>query len=213
MTESLHFRKDPNEVVQEKLVIPLSSDQKSTPLSRLIEKRSQIERRLNRNQNVPEIEDKKEESTANEKREETLEQRAAREILESLKARENEKDEQKVFTLPLKADELPLDGAQEPTLDDYDKVPIGDFGKAMLRGMGWKDEDEKKSDKTDYPVQRPKGMGLGADKLIKPQPLLVAPGKEEKLEIKRNACVKVLAGKHKNLYGIVSNFIIFYTFK
>lgn len=197
-------------------MIPLSTEQKSTPLTRLIEKRSQIEKRMKLEEEC-EISEKKvkemEITETTEKKEETLEQRAAREIIESLQARENEVAEQKVFTLPLHPDELPLDGAKEPTLDDYERIPIADYGKAMLRGMGWKDEEEKKSDKVDIPVQRPKGMGLGADKLIKPQPLLIAPGKEEKLEVKKRACIKILAGKHKNAYGQVSGSISFTLFE
>jgi hypothetical protein len=27
---------------------------------------------------------------------------------------------------------------QQPTLDDYERIPIEQFGLAMLRGMGWK---------------------------------------------------------------------------
>ena len=27
----------------------------------------------------------------------------------------------------------------QSTADDYEEMPIGEFGKAMLRGMGWKD--------------------------------------------------------------------------
>lgn len=138
--------------------------------------------------------------------EETLEQRAAREIIEDLQNRET-KSTAKVLELPIHPDELPLDGAIESTTDDYDRVPIADFGKAMLRGMGWKDEDEKEKI-FDVPVVRPKGLGLGADKVVKKQPLLIAPGHNETLEIKRNACIKILAGKHKNLYGTVSNFLL-----
>lgn len=29
----------------------------------------------------------------------------------------------------------------ECTLEDYERVPIEDFGAAMLRGMGWKEKD------------------------------------------------------------------------
>jgi hypothetical protein len=69
--------------------------------------------------------------------------------------------------------------------------------------MGWKEEEEKEK-AFDVPTVRPKGLGLGADKVVKKQPLLIAPGQNETLEIKRNANVKILAGKHKNLYGTVS---------
>lgn len=136
---------------------------------------------------------------------ETLEQQAVRELIEDLQNKEV-KSEVKVFQLPINADELPLEGATESSLDDYDRIPISDFGKAMLRGMGWNEaEAAAKADKElDIPILRPKGMGLGADKVIKKQPLLIQPGQAETMEIKRNACVKVLAGKHKNFYGTVS---------
>lgn len=43
--------------------------------------------------------------------------------------------------LPMKETEegLPPEGEVESTLEDYEKVPIGDYGLAMLRGMGWKE--------------------------------------------------------------------------
>ncbi|GAB1609063.1 G-patch domain and KOW motifs-containing protein-like [Argonauta hians] len=56
----------------------------------------------------------------------------------------------------------------EPDDIEYDAIPIEHFGKAMLRGMGWKDgEGIGKNKKLVTPadvVLRPKGMGLGADK-------------------------------------------------
>lgn len=136
---------------------------------------------------------------------ETLEQRAAREIIEDLQ-KKDVKSETKVFELPIHPDELPLEGAVESNIDDYDRIPISDFGKAMLRGMGWKEEEEKEKI-FDAPSVRPKGLGLGADKVVKKQPLLIPPAQHEKLEIKKNACIKILAGKHKNFYGVVSTFI------
>lgn len=136
----------------------------------------------------------------------TLEQRAAQEIMNSLKERQElDDDTNKILSLPLKVDELPLDGATESTLNDYEDIPISQFGLAMLRGMGFK--DEVKSDKKtaiDEPMVRPKGLGLGADKLVKPKTLLVAPEKNEVLEFKKNACVRILLGKHKDMYGQVS---------
>lgn len=27
-----------------------------------------------------------------------------------------------------------------PTMEDYERIPVEDFGTAMLKGMGWKDE-------------------------------------------------------------------------
>lgn len=31
------------------------------------------------------------------------------------------------------------EGAEESSLEDYDSVPISDYGMAMLRGMNWKE--------------------------------------------------------------------------
>lgn len=44
-----------------------------------------------------------------------------------------------MFVLPVKEDKLELEGEEESTLEDYEKIPINDFGMAMLRGMGWKE--------------------------------------------------------------------------
>jgi G patch domain/KOW motif-containing protein len=180
------------------LVIPLTDEQKSRPIAKLIE--SRIKQR-SKNEEVPETNGKAEQ------KEETLEQRAAREIMEDLQNKDAE-NETKILELPLHPDELPLDGATESTIDDYERIPIADFGKAMLRGMGWKEEkkEEGKDDPSKFDIfVRPKGLGLGADKVVKRQKLLVNPAPNETLEIKKKACVKILAGKHKNLYGTVSN--------
>jgi hypothetical protein len=54
------------------------------------------------------------------------------------------------------------------TLDDYNRVPVEQFGAAMLRGMGWKDGDGiglnkgKKQDKAKIPERRPALLGIGA---------------------------------------------------
>lgn len=96
-----------------------------------------------------------------------------------------------------------LDGWKEPTIDDYERMPISQFGLAMVKGMGLKDEDIKKS-KSGAPKLRPKGMGLGADKIVKPQKLLVAPATNEVLTVKKDAFIRILAGKHKDLYGQVN---------
>lgn len=203
-----YFRKNPEDEVEKKLVIPMSNDQKTTPLSKLMEDR--MKRALHRKMKIEDSNGAKSEVEIKQEPmevvDESLEQQAARELIEDLQ-KQVDKTETKVFEVPMNPDDLPLEGAKESSMDDYDRVPIGDFGKAMLRGMGWKDEevkDESKKAELEGPVLRPKGMGLGADKVIKKQPLLIAPNQSETLEIKRNACVKILAGKHKNFYGTVS---------
>ena len=50
--------------------------------------------------------------------------------------------------------------ADEPTADAYEDMPIEDFGMALLRGMGMK--EEHKVDTVQY-VARPSRMGLGVD--------------------------------------------------
>lgn len=56
--------------------------------------------------------------------------------------------------------------------ESYERVPVEEFGKALLRGMGWKDEEEeeegtdskgKKSSSFFDPQIRPALLGLGAD--------------------------------------------------
>lgn len=141
-----------------------------------------------------------------------LEQRAARELLAAAQANGNEILEGEKLVLPaLKADELPLDGAKESTIDDYDSIPIQQFGLAMLRGMGWVDPPPVAKKKgialvDDAPFMRPKGMGLGADKALKAKTLLVQPDKNEVLEIKKQAYVRILGGKQKDQYGQIEGF-------
>lgn len=210
----INFRKNADDEKEKKLIIPMTNDQKTTPLAKLLaqkklknmvgikrEAEGGIEAENDENSVSTDVIIKKEPI------DESLEQQAARELLEDLLSKDV-KAETKIFEVPINPDELPLEGAKESSMDDYERVPISDFGKAMLRGMGWKEEEVKEDKKTlmDAPVQRPKGMGLGADKAIKKQPLLIPPNQSETLEVKRNACIKILAGKHINLYGTVSSY-------
>ena len=196
----------------------MSIDQRETPIARLIKNKRTIKIENNVEAKAIKIEklDNDQQMTEDvsngdvlvnvktEIIEESLDQRAAREIIEEL-SKKDETNETKIFALPVSADDLPLEGAKESTLGDYENIPINDFGKAMLRGMGWDEAKEKKAaENIEAPFVRPKGMGLGADKVIKKQALLIQPTQSEKLEVKRNACVKILAGKHMNLYGTVS---------
>ena len=60
------------------------------------------------------------------------------------------------------------DAPDMATLDDYARVPVDQFGAAMLRGMGWKDGEGiganrgKKVEKTKIPERRPALLGIGA---------------------------------------------------
>lgn len=57
---------------------------------------------------------------------------------------------------------------EEATLDDYARVPVAQFGAALLRGMGWKDPSQvkaggKKSMAEPWiPTARPALLGIGA---------------------------------------------------
>ncbi|XP_055324375.1 G-patch domain and KOW motifs-containing protein [Sitodiplosis mosellana] len=132
----------------------------------------------------------------------TIEQRVVRELLNEAKNTDEDNDETNgaKLSLPMAADKLPLEGAKQSTMDDYDSIPIAHFGMAMLRGMGLKDE-EIIANKNKEIELRPKGMGLGADKVVKKAKLLVAPAANETLEIKKNAYIRIIGGKNKDLYG------------
>lgn len=53
-----------------------------------------------------------------------------------------------------------------PDLEAYNRMPVEEFGAALLRGMGWKgdldDTDKEKSEKIDNNVKRAALLGLGA---------------------------------------------------
>jgi hypothetical protein len=61
-------------------------------------------------------------------------------------------------------DELP----DEATLEDYERIPVSQFGVAMLRGMGWKPGEPASRDKKRgivepwLPASRPALLGIGA---------------------------------------------------
>jgi len=105
---------------------------------------------------------------------------------------------------------------EEATLEDYEDVPIEEYGLAMLRGMGWKaGEGIGKTRKGVAPpveaALRPKGLGLGADKTVKmkeekKRPLKPGdkrPEEEENLTLKTGAHIVIESGKHKDLYAVV----------
>lgn len=59
-----------------------------------------------------------------------------------------------------------------PTLDDYDVVPVSDFGLGLLRGMGWKDGE---------PVgkQRSQGTTTSKPRIVERRPALLGIGAKE----------------------------------
>lgn len=106
-----------------------------------------------------------------------LEQRAIREILRE--AQEDGGGKERELNIPLMMQNRIPDGFEtddnldvslrppEPTLDDYDRIPVEEFGFAMLRGMGWKKSEgiglrNKAVVEMKEPELRPRGLGLGA---------------------------------------------------
>lgn len=98
--------------------------------------------------------------------------------------------------------------AEEATLEDYDQVPIEDYGLAMIKGMGWKPTEgigatNKKVVKPLETTLRPKGLGLGAGVKSNSD---TKSTKEEVGSIELGAYVKITHGPHKACYGQVAGF-------
>ena len=95
---------------------------------------------------------------------------------------------------PLKVDIRP----ESSKLEDYDAVPIEQFGLAMLRGMGFKADEgvgKTKQKVNEIKVEvRPKGLGLGA-----------IPVKKKIADVKKNAEDDVL---QVETFFVISNKII-----
>ncbi|CAG9566111.1 unnamed protein product [Danaus chrysippus] len=128
---------------------------------------------------------------------ETLDQMAVRELMEGAKSVKVEDTPSLVVPVNVKP---VFEGQVESTLDDYESVPIQDFGLAMLRGMGW--TEGKEQSKYKQPQLRPKGLGLGADKVVKENQKNKS-SKDEELSIVKNAYVKITSGKYSGYYGKV----------
>ncbi|XP_021951066.1 G-patch domain and KOW motifs-containing protein isoform X1 [Folsomia candida] len=104
------------------------------------------------------------------------------------------------------------------TLEDYEKIPIEEFGMAMLRGMGWSKTEgiglkNKQHIEIVEPQLRPKGLGLGATISTQVQNGIQnssgpASGKDKKEEllfkIGAGACIQ--RGADKGMYGRVEAF-------
>ncbi|XP_030760419.1 G-patch domain and KOW motifs-containing protein [Sitophilus oryzae] len=146
----------------------------------------------------------------------TPDELAARELLKEAKNRLINGDSDnanKVSILPIKEQQLTLEGEKQPTLEDYESIPIADFGLALLRGMGWKEgmpigKKVSKSAVLPEPELRPKGLGLGASKMIQSEKSnnkqLDKEGNE--LILVKGAYAKIIAGAQKGNYCQVQGF-------
>ncbi|KAF8348190.1 DExH-box splicing factor binding site-domain-containing protein [Amanita rubescens] len=100
--------------------------------------------------------------------EETEDQRALRAILAAAEGIETDDSNIRVIPTPVsEAEALKQDIEELPdvaTLDDYTRVPVSQFGAAMLRGMGWSDGSAKGGKHVEpyLPQARPALLGIGA---------------------------------------------------
>ncbi|XP_060529653.1 G-patch domain and KOW motifs-containing protein-like [Cylas formicarius] len=187
------------EKVHEPLVIPIKGTRNNI-IHQLSEKKKNV---------VSQQEDK---GVTSELTEDEL---AARELVNDAKKRllQNDSSGDKGLELPLKENRESFEGEAESTLNDYEMIPISEYGMAMLRGMGWKEgkpigKNTSKPSATNIPEVRPKGLGLGASKIIQSA---VSKNKavdkdNEKLVIVKGAFAKVVAGIYKGNYCEVQGF-------
>jgi len=93
---------------------------------------------------------------------------------------------------------------------DYDEIPVGEFGRAFLRGCGWKEgEGIGRTNKCVVPLKiceaRPKGLGLGSHLPSKPSPSRSEKNgsKTEENVLKKGSYVKIVSGSSKDSHGKV----------
>lgn len=140
----------------------------------------------------------------------TLDEMAVQAILSDCQKTEDQEDEDenntKIIELPSIVN--PPGGKDASTIEDYENVPVNKFGLAMLRGMGWDPTKgigkNSKVITVSLPELRPKGMGLGADKLIKSVQKVHDCGEE--LKLKQGSYVQFVLGRLDGQYGEVVGF-------
>ncbi|CAH0555909.1 unnamed protein product [Brassicogethes aeneus] len=192
--------KDAVEEVYQPLVIPIK-DNKKNLLDRIKDAREK-QNELTRKDKNKEVIDNRPDSEL------TIEELAARELIKEAKNRleQSVHTTTKILVLPAVEEKPSFDGEKEATLEDYENIPINDFGLAMLRGMGWSEssgigKNPTKNALLSAPELRPKGLGLGASKQVlseKPKGAVDKEGKE--LIIKKGAYAKIIAGANKGNY-------------
>ncbi|CAH1110649.1 unnamed protein product [Psylliodes chrysocephalus] len=194
--QSIKLKNEQQTIEKEPLIIPLRDNKKD-----LMDRVRDMKAKQKSN---AEIEDNRPDSEL------TEDELAARELLREAKLRiaGHHSTDNKVFVLPIKTEaELPLEGEKESTIDDYENVPVGDFGLAMLRGMGWKEgvgigKNPATSSLFKPPELRPKGLGLGASTIANSDQKnkQVADNNGEVLILKSGSYAKIVAGNQKGSY-------------
>ncbi|KAJ6558476.1 DExH-box splicing factor binding site-domain-containing protein [Mycena vulgaris] len=107
--------------------------------------------------------------------EETEDQRALRAILASADGAQNTESMIDIIPTPISEEDAYKQDVDElpdvATLDDYNRVPVAQFGLALLRGMGWKEGTA---------ASRKPGKGLVQPYLPEARPALLGIGAKER---------------------------------
>ena len=101
--------------------------------------------------------------------------------------------------------------------DVYDKIPIEQYGLALLRGMGWREGEgvgrNRQLVKMSEHKMRPRGLGLGAD----PSKLAFQENEKKEHDIEFSevsslvglgSFVTIIAGEHKGETGVVRELVV-----
>ena len=135
----------------------------------------------------------------------------------TVRVRTIEQDPTNTFMVDSQTNEETNEEAKEIDNANYDEVPIEEFGMAVLRGMGYKDDmglgiSNKKQVNVFVPESRPRGLGLGADRKIleKINQLkrnLKQAGIDEKDDLcyEKGAFVLIEKGSHQDQYGTIES--------
>ena len=130
-----------------------------------------------------------------------------------------EQDAKNTFTSRFENPELTTEVEEEKLIEhpDYEAVPIEDFGMAVMRGMGYKDNQglgisNQKQIDVFVPQTRPRGLGLGADRKIleklnhlKRNAKKTGIDEKDDLCMEKGACVLITNGPHSDQYGTVES--------
>jgi len=139
----------------------------------------------------------------------TLDDMAIQAILSDCHKTAEDKEGEDPTTIEVPMIVNPPEGKEMSTAEDYENVPVNKFGLAMLRGMGWEATKGvgKNSQviKPSLPELRPKGMGLGADKLIKSVQKKIN-NSEEELKLQNGSYVQFVIGRLDGQYAQVNGF-------
>ncbi|KAL5967900.1 Transforming acidic coiled-coil-containing protein 2 [Taenia solium] len=98
-------------------------------------------------------------------------------------------------------DALAVEDAVDP---DYNQVPVEDFGLALLKGMGLREEDIKQRTSERFAAKlRLKGLGLGADHKVLLESRKMIGASSEKLIWKVGAKCQIVYGRNEGRYGVI----------